>query len=55
MENIMGSVNLLGQMAASIEVNGKIVENMEMANLLEVLVLFMKGNGKMEDIMAKVD
>ena len=51
----MGLENSFGQKEVFIEDNGKIAENMEMANLQEVAALFMKESGKMGDIMARED
>ena len=55
MVNIMGWGNSFGQREVFIEENGKIAENMEMANLWEVVALFMRESGKMGDIMARED
>lgn len=48
-------MSLFGQKEAFIEENGRIVENMEMVNLLEAAALFMRVNGKMVDITGKED
>jgi hypothetical protein len=42
---------LFGQMVHTIKVSGKIVEKMEKENLWELMELFMKAIGKMENIM----
>jgi cell fate (sporulation/competence/biofilm development) regulator YmcA (YheA/YmcA/DUF963 family) len=55
MVNITGLVSSFGQKEAFIEENGRIVENMEMVNLLEAAALFMRVNGKMVDITGKED